>query len=463
MQAGVGISQASLFNEIGYEPHSDLQWEIHRSQERFIIPCCGRRWGKSQSAGHWMTEKLFQPDSWFWIIGPTYTLGEKEFRVVYDDLFNPKKLGLRHPKIRKGYNARQGNMYIELPWNTHLEVKSADKPDEGLVGEGLSGAIMSEAAKHKMDTWVRYIEPSLSDNRGSAIFPSTPQGFNWYHGLFELGADPNHLAFKSIHAPSWTNPISFPGGLDDPEIQRIKSVASPQWFDQEYGAKFTSFEGMIYDEFDRTVHVREFDYNPTWRNFEVFDFGFADPFVCLSIMVDMSDNVYVWREYYVRYKATMEHGYFLRDRKNPDGYHVNAMFGDPRGADEIATLSMILGPIYARAVPWKMGIEAVKRNMRIQPDGMPKLFIHPRCVNTIKEIESLQVRKAPTEIKNAMEGQRDKDDHTADTLRYFFSEYFVLGAGGSLGDVYSKGQTESDSFFKLGSGDQFIDNGRIEF
>jgi len=106
MRAGVGISQASLFNEIGYEPHSELQWSIHHAQERFIIPCCGRRWGKSQSAGHWMTERLFQPDSWFWIIGPTYTLGEKEFRVVWDDLFNPKKLGLRHPKIRKGYNAR---------------------------------------------------------------------------------------------------------------------------------------------------------------------------------------------------------------------------------------------------------------------------------------------------------------------------------------------------------------------
>jgi len=48
-------------------------------------------------------------------------------------------------------------------------------------------------------------------------------------------------------------------------------------------------------------------------------------------------------------------------------------------------------------------------------------------------------------------------------LRYFFSEYFVLGAGGSLGDVYSKGQTESRSFFQLGGGDGFVNTGRIEF
>jgi hypothetical protein len=461
LKAGTHIEQSRLFDEIGYSPHSALQQSIHDARQRFIVACCGRRWGKSQSAGHWMTERLFTPDTYNWIIGPTYSLAEKEFRVVYDDLFSPKKLGLRHPKIRKGYNVRQGSMYIELPWNTYLLAKSADKPDESLVGEGLSAAIMSEAAKHKSDTWVRYIEPALSDKRGECLFASTPEGFNWYKGLFDLAADPAHTDYYGVHAPSWTNPVSFPGGEQDPEIQRIKAVASKQWFDQEYGAKFTSFEGMIYDEFDRTIHVREFDYVPAWRNFQVYDFGFADPFVCLDIMVDPADNVYVWREYYIRYMATMEHGYAIKNRPNPDGFHIDAMFGDPRGADEIATLSMILGPIFGRAVPWKQGIEAVKRNMRIQPDGLPKLFIHPRCINTIKEIEGLQVKKGPTDIKNAVEGQRDKDDHTCDALRYFFSEYYVLGAGGSLRDVVQP--REDETFFKLVAGEGFTYGDRIDF
>ena len=53
-----------------------------------------------------MTERMFVPDSWNWIVGPTYTLGEKEFRVVFNDLF--MKMKLRHPKIRKGYNATTG-------------------------------------------------------------------------------------------------------------------------------------------------------------------------------------------------------------------------------------------------------------------------------------------------------------------------------------------------------------------
>lgn len=435
MQVGAGIDRQTLWDKIGYEPHSEGQASIHASEARFMMPCCGRRYGKSQSAGHWMTENLFMPDTWHWIVGPSYSLGEKEFRVVWDDIF--RKLKLRHPKIRKGYNVRQGNMYIELPWNTVLEVKSADRPDESLVGEGLTSAVMSEAAKHKSSTWERYIEPALSDHRGKAMFPTTPEGFNWYKDLWDLGADPSFPDYESWQFPTWENTVRYPGGIDDPEIQRVKRVASPQWFDQEYGAKFTSFAGMIYDEFSRNLHVKEFEYVPAWRNYWAMDFGFADPFICLDIMVDQSDNWYIWREYYVRYRSTMEHGYALRARENPDGFHVTAMFGDPRGADEIATLALIIGQIYARSaeLTWKQGVEAVKRQMRQQPDGSVKLFIHPRCVNTIKELEGLRVKKPPTDVKNATEGQLDKDDHTADALRYFACEFAVLGGGRSMEEL----------------------------
>lgn len=449
LPAGPNIDRRTLFNLVGYEPHSEAQQAIHDSTARFKIPCCGRRFGKSQAAGHWMTENLFEPDTWHWIIGPTYSLGEKEFRVVFNDLF--RKLKLRHPKIRKGYNVRQGNMYIELPWNTVLEVKSADKPDETLVGEGLDSAIMSESAKHKSDTWPRYIEPALSDKLGECMFPSTPEGFNWYKDHWDIGQDPNETDYQSWQFPSWENSIRYPGGFDNSEIQRIKRVASPQWFAQEYGAKFTSFAGMIYDEFDRNLHVKEFEYNPAWRNYWVLDFGFADPFVCLDIMVDQSDNWYIWREYYVRYRATMEHGYALRQRENPNGFHVTAMFADPRGADEIATLSLIIGGIFARSasITWKQGVEAVKRQLRQQQDGSVKLFIHPRCLNTIKELEGLRVKKPATDTKNAMEGQLDKDDHTCDALRYFAVEYAILGAGLSMDSVNVGGGESDRGIFRL--------------
>jgi hypothetical protein len=400
-----------------------------------------------------MTSHLFKPEAVFWIVGPTYTLGEKEFRVVYRDLVT--KLGLGS-KIKVSYNVKQGDMRIQLPWDTVLEVKSADRKDS-LVGEGLDGVIMSEAALHSKDTWEMFVEPALTDKRGWAMFPTTPRGFNWIHGMYMLGQQPDLNWVESWQLPSWTNPIVFPEGREDPEIKRIEQNVSEYHFKQEYGAEFTAFEGKIYGEFDRNIHVKQIQYNPGWENYWVMDFGFTDPFVCLDIMVDPMQNVYVWREYQVRYKATFEHGLALTNRENPPGFHIDNIFGDPRGADEVATLALVLNrPILARPVPWVHGIEAVKRHMKLQPDGKPKLLIDYRCVETIRQIEMLRT-PTPTDEKNARkatnskqpENQLDYDDHGADALRYFFNEYFVLGALGHLADVYGSAYrgSESETFF----------------
>lgn len=446
------VDRKELFERIGYHPHSEAQASIHTSDARFRIPTCGRRFGKSLSAGHELTAYMFTPESRYWICAPSYRLGEKEFRVVHDDL--TRKLGLRS-KVKASYNTQQGQMRLEIPaWNTVLEVVSAERTDS-LVGEGLDGVIMSEAALHKPSTWSMYIEPALSDKRGWAIFPSTPRGFNWYQGLWQMGQDPSFVDYESWKFPTWTNTTMFPGGREDPEIQRLESIVSKQYFLQEYAADFTAFEGQIYEEFDPVHHVKDIKYNPQWKNFWVFDFGFVDPLVCLDIMVDPDDNVYVWREYQVSYLSTWEHGNVIKNRKNPEGFHVNAMFGDPRGADGIATLNLILGHVQANAVGWGLGVEAVRQGIKLQPNGSPKLFIDRSCVNLIRQME--QLRYATTkEGKNSTEKQHDYDDHGPDALRYFYSEYFVLRSGqGSLADVYS-GQRESSEAATFFQNHQFI-------
>src|SRR3954470_14634022 len=164
-------SYAAFFRKIKYDPHPK-QWLYHNSPARFRVPVCGRRFGKSTMAGRDVEPQLFVPKKRFWIVGPTYDLGEKEFRVIWDDLIIRKQLG-RDKRVKKAYNKRSGDMYIEFPWGTRLEVRSATHP-ETLVGEGLSGAIMSEAAKHTKVTWERYIRPALADKRGWATFPTTP-------------------------------------------------------------------------------------------------------------------------------------------------------------------------------------------------------------------------------------------------------------------------------------------------
>jgi hypothetical protein len=459
------ISRKKLFAQLGYEPHSEEQWAIHESPARFRIPCCGRRWGKSTWAGHEMTYKMFVPDSINWIVGPTYDLGEKEFKVTWRDF---KKLGLlRHCKT--SYSIKQGNMSIYFPdLNSTLMVKSAERPIS-LIGEidGLDHVVMAECAKQNRSTWEMYIQPGLTDKRGSADFPSTPQGYNWYEGLYQLGQHPDIPEYQSWRLPSWENKLLFPSGFDpacenivdgfhhsfkacecDDELIMIFNNVSWMFWAQEYGAEFTAFEGLIFPEFNNKIHVQEFDYKPEWKNWWALDFGYSDPFICLDIMIDPMDRVYVWREYVVSYKSTYEHGHILKARDNPDGFHVDAIAADPRGADEIATLAYIIGGIAANPQGVTAGIEEMKRAMRVREDGKPGLFIHPNCTETIRSLSIIHA----SGNKPGYELTRGQFDHPADALRYFFNEYFVAGGNLHLADVYSDHHgSEAAGFFQYHS------------
>lgn len=458
VSAEPAIDLDTLFERVGFNPHSDGQWEYCRSTSRFNVPCCGRRWGKSQAAGHRMTYKMFVPESYNWIVGPTYKLGEKEFRVVYDDF---RKLGLlKHCK--SNYSPKQGDMRIQTPWGSVLEVASSEKPDS-LLGEGLSHVIMSESAMHSVSIWEQYVEPALSDLRGSCDFPSTPRGYNWFHGLWTMGQDtsPEFKDYISWNFPTWTNAARYPDGLKDPELIRIRATVSDHYWKQEYGADFTSFTGAIYDEWDERVHVRQHEYNPNWSNYLAFDYGFANPFVCLDIQVDPWDNVYIWREYHVRYKATYEHALALRDRDNPAQYHVDGRWGDPRGADEAATLSMFIGEVGYEDVAWKLGVEAIKRQLKLKSDGKPSFYVDPSCTNTIRQMGQLHVKEQTRAQKidiaeYSQQGniQHKVDDHEADAVRYFVGPYFVCGAGSHLSDIYGTGYagSESEEFLTLRKG-----------
>lgn len=449
-----GINARTLYKELGFKPHSAGQSEYLYSDARFNIPCCGRRYGKSQVAGRRMTKKMFTPDTYNWICAPSYRLGEKEFRVVWQD-FN--KLGILK-YCKKGYSLHQGDMYIDTPWNAHLMVVSAERQDS-LLGEGLSHVIMSEAAKHSRNTWEQYIEPALSDLRGSADFPSTPQGFNWFHGLWQLGqpGPEQQPQYRSWRFPTWENIVRYPGGYDDPEIQRLKQRTSPLYFDQEYGAQFTAMTGSIYDEWNDNIHIQRHEFNPRWSNYLAFDYGYANPFVCLDVQIAPDDTIYVWREYVSRYQSTMEHGAFLKNRPQPQDYNVVGMWGDPRGPDAAATLALIIGFVASQDVPWKHGIEFIKNMLKNR-----KLFIDPSCTNTIQSISQLHVkppsRSGITVNETVGDGniQHKIDDHCADALRYLLGPLFVLGMGSHFADEYDyHGQSyqgsESQDFFKLHS------------
>jgi phage terminase large subunit len=163
------LDKGRFFSNVGYRPHEKQQL-FHTSAARYRVCVCGRRFGKSQMSAMDLMPELFAPNRNYWIVGPTYDLGEREFRVIWKTL---ERQGILNGEtgIKGTYNRANGKMWIQFPWDTRLEVRSADHPDS-LVGDGLHGVIMSEAAKMPSNIWSQYIQPALTDFRGWATFPT---------------------------------------------------------------------------------------------------------------------------------------------------------------------------------------------------------------------------------------------------------------------------------------------------
>ena len=441
------ISKAKFFEKIDYTPHSK-QYAFHNSTTRFRVPVAGRRFGKTAMVARDIEPTLMTPNKRIWICAPTYELGEKEFRVIWQDMIVKLQLG-KEKKIKKAFNKRSGDMYIEFPWGTRIEVRSAERP-ETLVGEGLDHVIMSEAAKHTKETWDRYVRPALADRRGTADFGTTPESFNWLYDLWLLGRNPLFEEYQSWRMPAWENPVVYPGGRNDPEILLLERTMPYEWFQQEIAADFSTFVGKIFNEWDDTIHVQPCTYNHNWKNYIAFDWGFVNPMAAVEFQVDPMDRIHVWRLHYKSHMRLEDFLYELRQRPQPQGYKIDLCFGDAADPEAVATVCAKFRPCIAdprSKENWREGIDLVKSFLKTHstttideygtPDDKPWLLVDPGCTDMIREFNNYRTATATSGKvqRNPREDAQKFDDHALDALRYGLMHIFKLGCTMSLASV----------------------------
>jgi predicted phage terminase large subunit-like protein len=203
------------------------QAEIAKSDARFRVVCCGRRFGKTRLAVLLSLAEMLQGGAVMWI-APSYDKAMIGWRLF-------EELATQIP----GIVIQRGNGRIErgAGW---IAVRSADS-EGGLRGEGLSLVVVDEAA-HIRDLeriWQQELRPSLTDRKGRALFISTPHGFNFFYDLFRMADhDPD---WKSWQFPSSANPF-----LDPAEIEVARRELPALVFRQEYGAEFVQLSGAMF-------------------------------------------------------------------------------------------------------------------------------------------------------------------------------------------------------------------------
>lgn len=88
-----------------------------------------------------------------------------------------------------------------------------------------------------------------------------------------------------------------------------------------------------------------------------------------------------------------------------------------------------------------LAIEELKKLMRGVPlnDGTHKqrFFVDRKCENLIRELNTFQIKPGET----VEEKFTHASSHAPDALRYWAGEYYVLGAGAKLRDIYTQQET----------------------
>jgi len=410
-----------------YKPHLG-QSKLHfpkKDTARFFVMVCGRRFGKTTASAMEATYYASQPNKRIWLVGLSYDKADLMFREIWQKMV----VGHQNDIIR----ASEKDRFIKFKWGTVVEAKSADNPDS-LVGEGLDLLIIDEAAKVKRKIWDMYLSPTLSDRKGKAIFITTPEGFNWVYDLYLLGKDDE--LWESHQAPSWDNHFAFPDGKKDQFLLERKRNMAKEVYEQEYGAKFTSFAGRVYP-FERELDVGKFPYDPSFPTFCSIDFGYRMPAVGWFQLNRVGGIWHINMIDEIIHKTNIKTD-VLAEMILAKKYNVRKYFGDPAGMQAQGQSGLGDIEIFRRkgikihtkrdkaSRSIASGISHV-RGFIENADNQRFFHVNEKCTGIMMDLENYRYPEPKEGADLKPEPVKDGyHDHGCDMIRYFFINQFPI-------------------------------------
>jgi hypothetical protein len=202
--------------EDGYVPLKPAE-TIHFHPARLKLVAGAARVGKSLLAA--MEGLVWTPYSnLLWFVGPDYNQTRPEFIYLMEAL---RSLGwLVEGSVSMPSTVTMG-CSMRTIWGCHIQTKtSADV--EKISGYAPDVLIACEAGQMVPAVLFRFYE-RLTTRRGLLLLIGTfERSQPWYADLWQKWREyPNDEGGKSFSIPMWANIHTFPGGVNDPEIQRL--------------------------------------------------------------------------------------------------------------------------------------------------------------------------------------------------------------------------------------------------
>lgn len=215
--------------------------------------------------------------------------------------------------------------------------------------------------------------------------------------------------------------------LDEGETELMQRTMSEETLNSRRYGKFNSAVGLVYPEFDPSVHVIEpFDVPYEWQDTMSIDPGLNNPLSCHWYAVDYDGNVYVVAEHYAKGMDVFWHADKIKEKCRLLNWHTDSTGNyqaliDSAANQRTLASSKSVAELFCEngiSVNTKVnkdvfsGINRVKGYL-MPLDKKPRLFIFSNCTNMIREIKSYWwgENDMPKKI----------DDHSMDELRYYIS------------------------------------------
>ncbi len=384
-------------------PLTPAQSQIARDTHRFRVLNCGRRFGKTVLA----VEEM---------IG--VAMAKSDRRVAY---FAPTRDDAREITWSMLVKKCEHIITYKNESLLHIKILSQDGGESMIAlygwesvqergkGRGLANDfIVCDEVSSYRNFWVGWNEvlsPTLIDRKGSAMFISTPKGFNHFYDLYNFqDKDPN---YKSYHFTSYDNPH-----IPKEELDREKLSKPEDAFAQEFLADFRKQTGLVYKEFSRDRHV--FSDNDLAKKAKLtasavivgIDWGYKNPCAILKAYKDSDAHYWFVEEYYKTEKMTEE---IIEYAKAMGGTHY---YPDPAEPDRIEMLRRAHLNVRDVSKDVEAGLDAVRALFKEN-----RIHIHSSLVNLISELETYRYGEKKPDA-NEKEEPIKENDHAVDAFRY---------------------------------------------
>jgi PBSX family phage terminase large subunit len=298
----------------------------------------------------------------------------------------------------------------------------------------LSGFGIDEASQTTEEAFLK-LQGRLRNPKGlrKGLLVGNPKGRDhvYRHFVSKLAVSPpSRNQFHMIVAPSTEN-IHLPAGY----IEGMLGSYSKERIQRDIMGSFDSFEGMIYSEFDRSLHVvHPYDIPEGWTRLIGQDDGFTNPAASIFGAIDENGDIVIYDEVYVTGTVVAD---LCKNHINPKiGTKKMHMLIDPSTKakrNQAGGVAYSNFSVYLDNLPKQVslacanndvsvGIDRVKTFMKINPKTKkPKLTIFSTCTNLIEEIGEYRWAELSSNqegSKNQKEEPRKYNDHACDALRY---------------------------------------------